>query len=146
MATKLLHAYRLTNMTKLIIAFCNFVNVPTNVTCDVETVMSHQFADWLSNCVTLNGTHNMPQSQTRDKYLPVHNFIKWASCSQALFLTCSGRHQFESWLLHQPAKLMSLIVFLSPLAKCKTAISPSWRAAHSTIQQYIQSDRYWKHN
>ena len=60
MATKLLHAYRLTNMTKLIVAFCNFVNVPTNVMCDAETVAGQQFTDQLSNCVTLNGIHNMP--------------------------------------------------------------------------------------
>ena len=38
MAAKLLHAYRLTNMTMLIVAFCNFVNLPTNVKCDGETV------------------------------------------------------------------------------------------------------------
>jgi len=60
MAAKLLHAYRLTNMAELIVAFCNFVNVPTNVMCDAETVARQQFADWLSNCVTLNGVQNMP--------------------------------------------------------------------------------------
>ena len=60
MAAKLLQKYRLTNMTELIVAFYNFVNVPTNVTCDAETIARQQFTDWLSNCITLNGTHNVP--------------------------------------------------------------------------------------
>jgi len=42
MAARMLHAYRLTNITELIIAFCNFVNVPTNVTCNAETVARQQ--------------------------------------------------------------------------------------------------------
>jgi hypothetical protein len=71
MAAMLLHAYRLTNTTELIVVFCNFVNVPTDVTCDAETVARQQSADWLSNCVTLNGLITVQ----RDKYLPVHNFI-----------------------------------------------------------------------
>jgi len=60
MAAKLLHAYRLTNTTELTVVFCNFVNMPRDVTCDDETVARQQFADWLSNCVTLNSTHNVP--------------------------------------------------------------------------------------
>ena len=50
MAAELVHADRRTDMTKLIVAFCNFTNVPKNYFCPRVFVYRryHEQADFLS--------------------------------------------------------------------------------------------------